>query len=364
MDHKKDAFRSTITRRQFLQSAAMGLMAVQFTPKTLVAQQGLEEIRIISGTLANLGEGWLEIRQEERPMRLFINGDTTFWKGGESSPHALMKGDDLMIKALAPRGLALRVWSNLTRVKGRVNRVEKNRYVLRVSDLHTPQAELMLEVSERTIYEDAMTGNLKGKSDGAISEGDYLDAIGEQISEGLRATLVYLYHAQPATFRPETVPQVRAAQLEPFGPYCTYTYSGYASWFNCSTGAGRCETCNTSRSDQAAWPALDTCGCCSPSCCDCSKGCKDQIYLWCGKDVTVLDLCQGWSRTVYIADCGPCQKANCAGCSPETCGRQCSDCRGYVGAVIDLTRPTFAYFYDPASRGCFSCDVKATVLCP
>jgi hypothetical protein len=80
--------------------------------------------------------------------------------------------------------------------------------------------------------------------------------------------------------------------------------------------------------------------------------------LWCGKDVKVIDLCQNKSRIVYIADCGPCQ--NCSG----FCSRKCNDCKGYMAPVIDLTRPTFAYFYDPATRGCFSCRVEVTVLCP
>src|SRR5690606_7696304 len=60
---------------------------------------------------------------------------------------------------------------------------------------------------------------------------------------------------------------------------------------------------------QAAWPAMDSCGCCSSRCCDCSVGCKDQVRIACGKDVTVVDPCSGRSRIVYIADCGPCQKA-------------------------------------------------------
>src|SRR5690606_6006927 len=127
----------------------------------------------------------------------------------------------------------------------------------------------------------------------------------------------------------------------------------------------RCGTCSTTRSDQAAWPAMDSCGCCSSRCCDCSVGCKDQVRIACGKDVTVVDPCSGRSRIVYIADCGPCQKASCAGCSPEVCGRSCSNCgiTRYT-PVIDLTKPTFiAFGYDPAVRGCFPCTVRVTIPC-
>jgi hypothetical protein len=342
----------------------MGMGAASLAPKSLVTPpgvQGPEEVEITGGTLTALGDGWLEFQKEDQLRRLAFNGNTSFWKGGEITPYALAKGDEVMIRALVPRGLALRVWSNLSRVGGVVVRVAEKGYVLGVSDLHTSEGELMLEISERTLFGDYMTHSSIGKDKGVISEGDYLDAIGERIPEGLRTTLVY-HHAERGTSRHQPVPQVEVAGQKRISPeYTKYYYLGYAGWFNCPTGAGRCGTCSTSSSRQTAWPALDTCGCCSWNCCDCSKGCKNQVYLWCGKWMEVSDICQGKTRWVYIVDCGPCQKANCGGCSPELCSRQCSDCRGYYGAVIDLTKPTFAWFYDPAYRGCFSCLVEVTV---
>lgn len=182
-----------------------------------------------------------------------------------------------------------------------------------------------------------------------------LDIIGEAIPEGVRASRIELIPVA-GEYLVDTPEEESRVEHAPDGPYSIYTYTGYASWFNCPTGAGRCGSCNTSRSDQCAWLALDTCGSCSWSCCDCSRGCKNQIYLWCGKDVKVIDLCQSKSRTVYIADCGPNQISYCS--------RRCNDCKGRTSPVIDLTRPTFAYFYDPATRGCFSCKVEVTVLSP
>ena len=154
--------------------------------------------------------------------------------------------------------------------------------------------------------------------------------------------------------------------VDPEAATCYKIYYGYAAWFNCPNGAGRCGTCSTSRSDQGAWPAMDTCGCCTWTCCDCSKGCKNQIYASCGKDVLVRDpWCTGRSATVYIADCGPCQQGNCGGCS-SLCGRKCGppNCYTDYTPVIDLTKPTFARFRDPdAGWGCFPCSVKISYPC-
>ncbi len=101
---------------------------------------------------------------------------------------------------------------------------------------------------------------------------------------------------------------------------------------------------------------MDRCGSCSRSCCDCSSGCRNQVYLSCNSQVMVKDLCTGTSRQITIVDCGPNQNQYC------TAGCGWPDCLRYSTPIIDLTRPTFAWFHDPA-QGCFSCEVWVTIPC-
>jgi hypothetical protein len=124
-----------------------------------------------------------------------------------------------------------------------------------------------------------------------------------------------------------------------------FVYTGHATWFSCATGAGRCGTCNTGSSRQLAWPALDTCGACSFTCCDCSRTCVRQVHLSCGRRrIDVRDTGNNrLAQDLVIVDCGPNQNALCSG----SCGRR----------VVDLTRPTFARFRDP-SVGCFPCRAR------
>jgi hypothetical protein len=346
-----------VNRRRFLQAVVMGIAATSIPNLHKLGATGTasseEEIEILCGTLYAMGQGWLEIHDGENYKRLQVSENTSIWKGFETSCSSLTKGDDIMVKVLK-RDIALRIWANLGRAQGVITGFRKSGFVLKTIRYCSVDKEIFVETLPHTLWQGGQL--YPSPTSGKAENGNiFVDVIGEVIPEGLRASLIYLVPQTDERF--ENFPE-QEISITPSGPYCTYSYAGYASWFNCPTGAGRCGTCNTSRSDQCAWPALDTCGSCSWNCCDCSKGCKNQIYLWCGKDVKVIDLCQNKSRIVYIADCGPCQ--NCS----DFCSRKCNDCKGYVTPVIDLTRPTFAYFYDPATRGCFSCRVEVTVLCP
>ncbi len=366
MTQQDKSFQLAITRRRLLQGAAMGVVAANLMPDTLMAQpEQEEEIQVFIGTLSALQDGWLELWEQDHLRRVYLDEATTFWKGGEKSLAALVKDDEVMVKISTQQKLVLRAWANLSRVGGQVLDVKGNEYILETNSLHGDKTQLLLRADEKTTFKEYMTDTvIKGTR--AISPGDSLDAIGEQTSDGLYATLVHHYipdSSSPSKPEPEN-PESDTVKVNNAG--CTYTYYGYAGWFNCSTGAGRCGTCNTSSSNQTAWPAQDShCTCCNGSCCNCSSGCKNQVFVSCGKNINVTDRCQTRSRTVYVADCGPCQKANCSGCTPELCSRQTSDCLSYVSPVVDLTKPTFAYFYDPALRGSFSCSASVTLsICP
>ena len=381
MDRKKDSRPSSMTRRHFLQGAVMGVVAAHLPPGLRNSQAGSEqeEIEIIGGWLTALEDQWIELQDGyNKPRRVAFDGSTSFWKGGDSTPNALMKGDEILIRALAQRELALRVWSNLTRVSGKVIRVIKKNgglplFVLEDGSLHGPQAELLLEVSERTLFGNPWMDisptpkDIIGRDKRLILEGDYVDVIGEQTPEGIRGTTVILYPARGTTSRPETPPQVEADQtiINPDGTV-TALYFGHSVWYDCATGAGRCATCNTSNAYQSAWPHMDDCqGNCTGSCCDCSSGCKNQIKLSCGQSFNVYDACTSKSRTVSVVDCGPCQNCWCSSCCNGGPGTRCCqgcgypDCANRQTPIIDLTKPTFTYFRNPdAGWGCFSCHVS------
>jgi hypothetical protein len=110
---------------------------------------------------------------------------------------------------------------------------------------------------------------------------------------------------------------------------------------------------------------MDMCGCCTGSCCDCGKNCANSPgwYLPCGYAVTVTDACNGHYKVTFIADCGPCNNGGCHTCSPVTCSHTCSLCTSRATPVVDLTKPTFALFHDPAAVGCFPCDAEIVVAC-
>jgi len=357
MEHPQKSLKPVVNRRDFLRSAVMGIAVAPFLPAILTNQSQPETIDVTGGTLTAMGDKWIEIGAGEQLRRFSIDSHTSIWKGGEVSPSILLKGDDIMVRFLTGQNLALRIWSNLTRIDATVAQVTKNGYILKTGGPHTAERELLLAVNENTQF-GTMGGNFLAPAKLAV--GEFVDAIGEKIPEGVRGTLLFAEKNQP---KGSVKPGPNKIEQLPNG-LCTYHYLGYAGWFNCATGAGRCG-CNTANNNECAWPAMDTCGCCSPSCCDCSKGCKNQVYLACNYIVYVLDYCHNTNRAIKIKDCGPCQVANCNQCQSGTlCPRTCGDCRGLTSPVVDLTRPTFAAFgYDPATRGCFSCDASVTVVC-
>lgn len=355
----RDPFGKPINRRQLLKSAALGVAAVQLAPRGLAsamaAQPLPDDVAVTEGTLTAAGEGWLEILLDNHEQRFSYTAGASFWKGGESLPGALALGDDVMVRTAVSSGRVLRVWSNLSRIGGQVIGRQQGGYVLRVNNHHAPPGDLLLELTAGTQFGNLATYGMGGPG-GVLSEGDLVDAIGEQTPEGLRATLAYV--ARPDSASNTVTPRKdRGGIKTQVSPNCTnYTYVGYASWYDCPTNAGCCTNtayrCDTSRDDQLAWPTLDSC--CS-GCCRYAQGCYDNLQLSCGSVLTVQDYCHNNRQiTASIADCGPCQSASCTSCYPVLCNRTCGDCGGFMTAVLDLTKPTFARFYNPDAQGCFS----------
>ena len=73
--------------------------------------------------------------------------------------------------------------------------------------------------------------------------GTHLDAIGLRTEHGvLASTLLY---SDPR------LAAVHTAAPSAASPASDPSFKGYATWFDCPNGAGRCGTCNTSKNNQA-----------------------------------------------------------------------------------------------------------------
>lgn len=355
-----------IGRRQFLQGAAMGIAGIAFAPNLpsvlASSDRDPDEVDVVSGPLVASSDGWLEIARDNGQQRFLVDSRSTFWKGGETSPSRFSKGDDVMVRYHVASTIVDRAWSNLARAKGRIIGVRQGELILRACNPHSHEVDLTVFLGPATGVDSGRIGQDR------LREGNYLDAIGESTPEGLRATLAWLTSEEEAKNAPTQVKQgpdyVETVTLGDGILACWCDYYGHATWFTCS--GGRCGNCSSSNSNQIAWPSMDNCGCCSWNCCDCSKNCKNQEYKSCGNQVSIYDRCSAKYRGTFIADCGPCQKANCSGCSPERCSYWCGspNCLpSYNAVVADLTRSTFAYFYNPDQRGCFSVRARTQCLC-
>lgn len=352
-----------IQRRDFLKAAALGGASVLSNNQLSAAESTPQ---VLEGLLIGTGANTLELEIEGAASKFLLSGSCTFWRGGEALIDEMRVGDSVMVR-LNDESFVERAWANLARINGIISGQLSDGFLIAAPSIGSGRDTTEMEVrfAPATLFQDfddtERTLNVPILPEGIV------DIIGMQLPDGFIATqFVYARPGwvgkRPKRQGPDEVrfssqssaaAVVRNAQV--------YSYNGYATWFDCGNGAGRCGACKTTRSDQCAWPAMDSCGCCSSKCCDCSKGCKNQVYLSCGKGISVYDPCKKVTKTVYIADCGPSQQGNC-GAKYTLCGRTCSNCKiSYSAPVTDLTKTTFATFYDPAKMGCFPCTVSVSV---
>jgi len=346
------------SRRRFLQAALLGVAVSQLGPwfPSASASSSLdadlvEGVDVFEGPLGSIGPGWLEVDMGGVGRTLAIPDSATFWRGGECSPESFAAGDSVLVRAFGSQ--VQRAWANLDRVQGVLSSQDGSTLAVQ-PQASGPQTSTDTEVvlGTATVMQDAGTLNNVGVLP-VLPQGTLVDAIGLRSTGYLQATMLsFLTPSAAAAADPasDPGPVVTYASAGPDSlQYCTYTYNGYASWFNCATGAGACGTCSTSRSDQCAWPHIG-------SSCSFSSSCKKQVSGECGLAVYVISPCQNKKITTYIADCGPNQNS--------LCSRTCSVC-GKTGTspVVDLTKPTFARFYDPASHGCFPASAEIIIVC-
>lgn len=358
---------TSIDRRTLLKSAAFGAVGTVVIPNawrtTAAAASGIPTA--FEGVLTGLDGLTLVLKVGADVRKIAIDSRATFWRGGDVAFGEYRRGDVVLART-REGGTVDRAWANLGRVRGVIRRPLRGGYEIVMS---TPAQHRHLVsalfVDGNTVYQDFRT--MAPRPAAVLTEGSGVEAIGLVVDGGILATT--LGFATPGSIpaaRATRSPVIVERNLAGSVLSCTYQYYGYASWFDCSTGAGRCGTCDANSNAQVAWPAMDPiCNCCSSTCCDCSNGCMNQEYASCGNSVTVVDSCNNRARTFSIVSCGPCQRVTgCQACTPlDLCTRTCADCYGRQTAVVDLTKPSFAVWYDPAARGCFSCIVQITLPC-
>lgn len=354
------------SRRQLLKIAVLGAEAAALPPWVEKARaDGVLDADLAGGAdtfegpLVDVGSDWLEVEVDGAPRMLTVSSQCTFWKGGRSTLAEFASGDDVLVQTIGSQ--LSRAWSNLARVEGVFLRRNGDAYVVRCeSCARLDPVDAEVTVSAATLLEDGATG-LAVNSMPVLPAGTVLDSIGLAVDGGVHATLLaYLTpSAQGKTSSPSGPDSIEtfAAVGPEGGTTCTCSYNGYASWFNCSTGAGKCAKCSTSRNDQCVWPHVDYVnGSYHP--CNVGGSCKAQVQAPCGHAVYVSEPCQNRKTTTYVADCGPNQN--------DLCSRWCACPSGNYNRrapVVDLTKPTFARFWDPATRGCFPCTAQVVVPC-
>lgn len=326
-----------------------------------------DDIEVVEGRLVMITSIELELDVEGKIKTFFITEKTTFWRGGETNISRFKLGDTVMIR-FNKNSFVERAWANLTRVQGKIQHSIENGYRIIVAGNINRGVNIVID-KQRTIL--ACSANNNELNELAkthllenLQEGTFIDVIGIRLEDGsILGTLISTDELIIGQAKSEQnsdansciPPSQNPIKDDSVSPQFVYSYTGYATWYDCPdpiTGSkGRCGTCSTSRSDQAAWPSMDlSCSGCTTSCCSCSNGCKNQVTLPCDWIISFYDYCGDRWGGAYIADCGPHQIS--------LCSRTCGDCMGYASPIIDLTKPTFAKYYDPAYRGCFSTYVE------
>jgi hypothetical protein len=327
-----------------------------------------DEVAVVEGILAEVIPNSLTLNIEGEIRTFFLSDKTIFWRGSETyDVKSLQLGDSVMVRFNKNNLVVEYAWANLDRIRGWIERILKDGYLIRTDELLGEPEKFYIFLDEHTMLE---TGKESVSQDRKLfrkrlREGIYIDVRGLRFKDNtFRA--ISIYYAEP---HQKGVEVERCSEEGNLGAQSEVFVVGYVTHFKCPIkrydrekgryviNKGRCGTCSTKRSDQAAWPAMDACGSCSWKCCDCSKNCKNQIYTYCGAKAVVADHHTGKWEEVEIVDCGPHQNDLCDNvCTfdPPVCSKL-----GYNAPIIDLTQTTFKRFYN-TSQGCFCGETYPT----
>jgi hypothetical protein len=357
----------TISRRRFLQGAAMGAAAAALGPAGLAEAAGNplaaasnRDVLVFEGVLSDASGGMIHLDVEGGVVGAAISPASSFWRGTNIDISGLRAGDNVMMRVRA--GHVERAWANLSRIRGIVTGRSGGVYAVSGGYGYGPVSDFALHLSGWTSFIDATTGDTKHLT--GLVTGTTVDAIGLMVDGMLRATiLTYLEPGVRLPRRTDEPASIERVTLNtPSGPYnvCNTTYYGTATWFRCYSSLAKCQYCHSASGGACAWPYVIP----PPGgVCDSTSGCENESQAWCGKDIEVDDRCSSTSLPCAVVDCGPCQNSNCSPPSINVCGYVCSDCANGVTPVVDLTHDSFSLFYDPATHGCFSCKVVNTINC-
>src|SRR5207302_5818594 len=237
------AGQSSVSRREFMMGAALGMAAVvlpapvrdylerQHMPLPTSSGMAPDTYTTFEGTVTGVLPGHIDLSVADRVHRLTSTRASTFWRGGEVAMDEVRAGDALLI-SLAPDWTIGRGWANLTRAHGTVRQASGSGYVLEAGDVHDhAPRDVVIGVSDATRYGsgDHMSGQLHGGRPSMVP-GTHVDVIGLRTRQGIMAnTLLYSDPRLAAvhTAAPSAAP---AAQGDP-------TVKGYATWSDCPNGA-------------------------------------------------------------------------------------------------------------------------------
>jgi hypothetical protein len=350
-----------INRRAFLERAVFGAATFTAFPAQANAATtpldrplgGAPRLDAFEGKLLDKGKTALVVERWGQPVRVDVPPEAELWRGQQTTIEAFLEGDDVLVRF--ENGLLTSAWGNLATARGLITRSASGIYV--VDDDFTG-TEMEIALDNRGRYSDAVTGQLDS-APASLPVDTWIDVAGLRLDGAIIASVARL--ARPgAEMQPRPELEPPRLTFAPDGTLLSFEYRQFASYYDCPTGAGRCGTCNTSSSTQTAWPALDTCNCCSITCCDCAKNCFAQAYLSCGIGVLVRDACGLNSVSATIVDCGPCNNRSChTRCMTVTCTHVCSECGTSRSIpIVDLTKPTFSLFRNPSAHKCMLANVS------
>jgi hypothetical protein len=352
-----------MSRRRLLQAAVFGGAGLISVPG---AAKGADDgaspaaatvgVTAFQGRLESIVSGIVTLDVDGKAASVALSPNATFWRGSDATSSAVLRpGDDLLIRV--EDGLIVRAWANLMRLRGVIEGSDDSGFDLKGGTGYSELRSYGLRLTDGTIFEHAYTGDRRVLRH--LPPGTAIDVIG-LLDDSILTSSILTYvlpgdRAPSVRPAPVEVTKSRISEATPATPQavCSYTYSGIASFFYCSSAA-KCGTCTSSGGGACAWPYVTTGG-------TCDFRCTSQVAAWCGKYISVADQCKPQAVTAAVVDCGPCQSPS--RCSTPTCGNTCADCKNWRTAIIDLTYATFSLFYDPAKQKCFSCKATNTVSC-
>jgi hypothetical protein len=365
---------SGLNRREFLQAAALGALAVPAyagpgrainfarqvgAQKPLPARSSLlDAVDTYQGVVEAVTAASLEVQVNSAIRSIHLNKNTQFWNGGWNgrSPRA---GDVALVRSVIP-GQAQYVWSNLVAIQGTVVGTSgKSATLIRVSGPGIYAGQTIAVDTRGVTQWQSVAPSATLPIPGLLPTGFAANVTGLDVGGEIVATMVG--YADPSVSQTVVAPSAPQIIAGPDGSgICYMRWTGHCTWFSCPDGVGTCGTCNTGDNNQAAWPWIY-------GRCNCVQGCTTQCALECGNSFYFFPCAGTSSVQLTVVDTGPSLEAGCSGgCGATLCSYTCTGEPCGLNKpvpIVDLTMPTFARWYSPSEYGCFSCAAELACEC-